>query len=74
MAISTVDPIFIGASPTNSWLVFLMGKCFNNALTWTKTFGMNFQYAFGGIAGQGLTTVVAIGSVFSAANGKRSTA
>ncbi|VVE05673.1 hypothetical protein [Pandoraea terrigena] len=72
-----VDPIFIGASPTNSWLVFLTGQRFNNALTWTKTFGpfgMNLQYAFGGIAGQGLTTVVAIGSVFSAAHGKRSTA
>ncbi|VVE29596.1 membrane protein [Pandoraea nosoerga] len=56
VAISMVDPIFIGAPPTNSWLVFLTGQRYNNALTWTKKFGpfgMNLQYAFGGIAGQG---------------------
>ncbi|WP_460903186.1 porin [Paraburkholderia jirisanensis] len=55
VAISLVDPIFIGAPPTNSWLVFLTGQRYDNALTWTKQFGhfgVNLQYAFGGIAGQ----------------------
>ncbi|AET92864.1 putative outer membrane porin [Burkholderia sp. YI23] len=54
VAISNVDPIFIGAPPTNSWLVFLTGQRFDNAVTWTKKFGqlgVNLQYAFGGIAG-----------------------
>jgi predicted porin len=54
VAISNVDPIFIGAPPTNSWLVFLTGQRFDNALTWTKKFGslgVNLQYAFGGVAG-----------------------
>jgi predicted porin len=54
VAISTVDPIFIGAPPTNSWLVFLTGQRYDNAVTYTKKFGpvgMNLQYALGGIAG-----------------------
>jgi predicted porin len=54
VAISSVDPIFIGAPPTNSWLVFLTGQRYDNAITWTRKFGelgVNLQYAFGGIAG-----------------------
>jgi predicted porin len=54
VAISSVDPIFIGAPPTNSWLVFLTGQRYDNAVTWTQKFGglgVNLQYAFGGIAG-----------------------
>lgn len=55
VAISLVDPIFIGAPPTNSWLVFLTGQRYDNAVTWTRKFGpfgVNLQYALGGIAGQ----------------------
>ncbi|VVE53233.1 membrane protein [Pandoraea aquatica] len=72
VAISMVDPIFIGAPPTNSWLVFLTGQRYNNALTWTKKFGpfgVNLQYAFGGIAGQGSARSSASGGVSWEQNG-----
>lgn len=72
VAISMVDPIFIGAPPTNSWLVFLTGQRYNNALTWTKKFGpfgVNLQYAFGGVAGQGAARSSASGGVSYEQNG-----
>ncbi|VVD66522.1 Outer membrane porin protein [Pandoraea iniqua] len=56
LAVSAVDPLSVGAPATNSWQVYLTGQRFNNALTYTKSFGaigVNLQYALGGIAGQG---------------------
>lgn len=55
LAISAVDPLSVGAPATNSWQVYLTGQRFNNALTYTKSFGgigVNLQYALGGVAGQ----------------------
>lgn len=55
LAVSAVDPLSVGAPATNSWQVFLTGQRFNNALTYTKSFGaigVNLQYALGGVAGQ----------------------
>ncbi|HEY4298327.1 MAG TPA: porin [Paraburkholderia sp.] len=54
VAISMVDPLFIGAPPTNSWLVFLTGQRNDNTITYTKKFGpvgINLRYSLGGIAG-----------------------
>ncbi|MFM0201900.1 porin [Paraburkholderia fungorum] len=54
VAISMVDPLFIGAPPTNSWLVFLTGQRDDNTISYTKKFGpvgVNFHYSPGGIAG-----------------------
>jgi len=53
-AISAVDPLFIGAPPTNSWLVFLTGQRDDNTVMYTKKIGpvgINLHYALGGIAG-----------------------
>jgi predicted porin len=49
-----VDPLGVGASPTNSWQVFLSGQRYDNALTYTGSYGplqAIVQYAAGGIAG-----------------------
>jgi predicted porin len=55
LAVSAVDPLSVGAPASNSWQVYLTGQRFNNAITYTKSFGaigVNLQYAFGGVAGQ----------------------
>lgn len=49
-----VDPLGVGAAPTNSWQVYLTGQRYDNALTYTGTYGpvqVLAQYAMGGIAG-----------------------
>lgn len=54
VAISMVDPIFIGAPPTNSWLVFLTGQRDDNTIAYTKkfgAFGVNLHFSPGGVAG-----------------------
>ncbi|WJF89663.1 porin [Paraburkholderia bonniea] len=49
-----VDPLGIGAAPSNSWLVYLTGQRYDNSVSYTGTYGPLMgiaQYAFGGIAG-----------------------
>ncbi|KVL47917.1 hypothetical protein WS99_20645 [Burkholderia territorii] len=49
-----VDPLGVGAAPTNSWQVYLVGQRYDNAISYTGTYGpvqMIAEYAFGGIAG-----------------------
>jgi predicted porin len=49
-----VDPLGVGATPTNSWQVFLSGQRYNNAATYTGSYGplqVIVQYAMGGVAG-----------------------
>jgi predicted porin len=49
-----VDPLGIGAAPSNSWMVYLTGQRYDNAVSYTGTFGPVMgiaEYAFGGVAG-----------------------
>lgn len=49
-----VDPLGVGAAPTNSWQVYLSGQRYDNALSYTGAYGpvqVIAQYAAGGIAG-----------------------
>ncbi len=49
-----VDPLGVGAAPTNSWQVFLTGQRYNNAAVYTGSYGplqAIVQYAAGGVAG-----------------------
>ena len=50
-----VDPLGVGAAPSNAWMVFLTGQRYNNALQYSNTWGswsLMAQYAFGETAGQ----------------------
>jgi predicted porin len=49
-----VDPLGIGAAPSNSWMVYLTGQRYDNSVSYTGTYGPLMgiaQYAFGGVAG-----------------------
>ncbi|HKT99796.1 MAG TPA: porin [Paraburkholderia sp.] len=49
-----VDPLGVGASPTNSWQVYMTGQRYDNALSYTGSYGplqAIVEYAAGGIAG-----------------------
>jgi predicted porin len=49
-----VDPLGVGAAPTNSWQVFLTGQRYDNAVSYTGNYGplqAIMEYAAGGIAG-----------------------
>lgn len=49
-----VDPLGIGAAPSNSWMVFLTGQRYDNAVSYTGNYGPVMgiaEYAFGGVAG-----------------------
>lgn len=49
-----VDPLGVGAAPSNSWQVFLVGQRYDNAISYTGTWGamqVIAEYAAGGIAG-----------------------
>ena len=49
-----VDPLGVGAAPTNSWQVYMTGQRYDNAMTYTGSYGpfqLLAQYAAGGIAG-----------------------
>jgi predicted porin len=49
-----VDPLGVGAAPSNSWMVYLTGQRYDNAVTYTGKFGPFMgiaEYAFGGVAG-----------------------
>jgi predicted porin len=50
-----VDPLGVGAAPTNSWMVYLTGQRYDNSVTYTGGHGplqVIAQYALGGIAGE----------------------
>ncbi|MFT3812752.1 MAG: porin [Acidovorax sp.] len=49
-----VDPLGVGAAPSNAWMVFLTGQRYNNALQYANTWGawsVLAQYALGETAG-----------------------
>ncbi|QBQ99962.1 porin [Paraburkholderia pallida] len=49
-----VDPLGVGAAPTNSWQVFMTGQRYDNAVSYTGNYGplqAIVEYAMGGIAG-----------------------
>ncbi|WP_281349367.1 porin [Paraburkholderia hayleyella] len=49
-----VDPLGVGAAPTNSWQVYLVGQRYDNAFSYTGVLGpwqLIAEYAAGGIAG-----------------------
>ena len=49
-----VDPLGIGAAPSNSWMVFLTGQRYDNSVSYTGSFGPVMaiaQYALGGTPG-----------------------
>jgi predicted porin len=49
-----VDPLGVGASPTNSWQVYMTGQRYDNAVSYTGSYGpvqAILEYAMGGIAG-----------------------
>jgi predicted porin len=51
-----VDPLGVGAAPSNSWMVYFTGQRYNNAASYTGTFGPVTgiaEYAFGGQPGAG---------------------
>ncbi|MGV2288264.1 porin [Trinickia sp. YCB016] len=49
-----VDPLGVGAAPTNSWMVYLTGQRYDNSISYTGGYGpvqVIAQYAMGGFAG-----------------------
>lgn len=51
-----VDPLGVGAAPSNSWMVYLTGQRYDNAVSYTGTFGpvqVIAEYALGETAGKG---------------------
>ena len=50
-----VDPLGVGAAPSNSWQVYLVGQRYDNAISYTGAWGpmqVIAEYAAGGIAGE----------------------
>jgi predicted porin len=48
-----VDPLGVGAAPSNSWMVYLTGQRYDNSVSYTGGYGplqVIAQYALGGIA------------------------
>ncbi|CAJ0771567.1 porin [Ralstonia chuxiongensis] len=60
-----VDPLGIGAAPSNSWMVFLTGQRYDNSVVYSKDWGpvsLIAQYAFGETAGKpSATSSAAVG-------------
>ena len=51
-----VDPLGVGAAPSNSWMVYLTGQRYDNAVSYTGNFGpvsVIAEYALGETAGKG---------------------
>jgi len=51
-----VDPLGVGAAPSNSWMVYLTGQRYDNAVSYTGDFGpvsVIAEYALGETAGKG---------------------
>ncbi len=51
-----VDPLGVGAAPSNAWMVYLTGQRYDNAISYTGNFGpvsVIAEYALGETAGKG---------------------
>ena len=51
-----VDPLGVGAAPSNAWMVFLTGQRYDNAISYTGNYGpvaLIAEYALGETAGKG---------------------
>lgn len=54
-----VDPLGVGAAPSNAWMVFLTGQRYDNAISYSKAMGPVWviaEYAFGETAGKPSST------------------
>lgn len=65
-----VDPLGVGAAPSNSWMVYLTGQRYDNAVSYTGNFGpvsVIAEYALGETAGKGsASSSVSLGLKYAA--------
>lgn len=65
-----VDPLGVGAAPSNSWMVYLTGQRYDNAISYTGNFGpvsVIAEYALGETAGKGsASSSVSLGLKYAA--------